>query len=166
MVKRPPLFEIKVKRVYEPAADSDGCRVLVDRLWPRGLAKSEAKVDLWLKEVAPSPELRRWFAHDPGRWEEFRRRYENELRARPEPVERLLSLTREGPLTLLFAARDEAHNNAVVLKDVLSRRATKGASRAERAAIVTARPRPERTRGTARTRIRRSGAHPRPRGRR
>ncbi len=110
---------IRTKRVYLPAEPGDGVRVLVDRLWPRGLKRSEARIDRWLKAVAPSPELRRWFGHDPATWEEFQRRYHAELDANPEPVEELLALAREGTLTLLFAARDEARNNAVALKAYL-----------------------------------------------
>ena len=113
---------IRVKRVYAPPEPSDGTRVLVDRLWPRGLKKTDARIDLWLKEVAPSPELRRWFGHDPARWPEFVRRYHAELAARPEVVQKLLELAASGPLTLLYAARDEAHNNAVALKAYLKAR--------------------------------------------
>jgi uncharacterized protein YeaO (DUF488 family) len=105
--------QIRTKRVYEPAAPEDGWRVLVDRLWPRGLKKEAAAVDLWLKEAAPSAELRRWFAHDPARWDEFRRRYAAELAQNRAALKPLIAA--EGPLTLLFAARDPAHNNAVAL---------------------------------------------------
>jgi uncharacterized protein YeaO (DUF488 family) len=110
---------IRVKRVYEPPSAGDGTRVLVDRLWPRGLSKERAAVDLWLKEIAPSAELREWFGHDPARWEEFRRRYRAELSAKPGLLRTLMEKEREGTLTLVYAARDEARNNAVVLKEVL-----------------------------------------------
>jgi uncharacterized protein YeaO (DUF488 family) len=111
---------IRVKRVYEPESPEDGYRVLVDRLWPRGLSKEEARVDLWLREVAPSTELRKWFAHDPGRWEEFSDRYRRELAEHPDLLKHLRDLeSREGTLTLLFGARDPAHNQARVLAEVL-----------------------------------------------
>ncbi|GAB4292799.1 MAG: DUF488 domain-containing protein [Roseovarius sp.] len=103
-------------------AATEGARVLVDRLWPRGISKADLALDLWEKDAAPSGELRRWFGHDPARWEEFVRRYRDELAARPEAVEELLTLCRKGPVTLIFAARDEAHNNAVVLRDWLAER--------------------------------------------
>lgn len=113
----------RTKRVYDPPRKSDGCRVLVDRLWPRGLSKTDAKIDLWLREIAPSDALRRWFAHDPARWEAFRRKYCAELKANPEPLQTLRRLKRErGVVTLIFAAADVAHNNAVALVDVLKRR--------------------------------------------
>ena len=112
---------IRLKRVYDPPASDDGRRVLVDRLWPRGLTKAEAHVDLWLKEVAPSPELRRWFGHQPERWPEFHERYRAELRHNPA-LETLLEITADGPVTLLYAARDKDRNDAVVLAEVLERR--------------------------------------------
>ncbi|MGH6957267.1 MAG: DUF488 domain-containing protein [Caulobacteraceae bacterium] len=107
--------DIRIKRAYEPPAADDGARVLVDRLWPRGLRKDEAALDLWLKEAGPSTELRKWFGHDPARFDEFERRYLAEIDAAPAPLERLAAFARRGPLTLLFAAHDERHNNAVVL---------------------------------------------------
>ena len=94
-----------MKRAYEPPSPEDGARVLVDRLWPRGLRKAEAAIDCWLKEIAPSSELRRWFGHDPSRWEEFRRRYRAELSARPELLDKLRALAEQGALTLVYAAR-------------------------------------------------------------
>lgn len=112
---------IRLKRAYAAAERADGLRVLVDRLWPRGLAKEQAKIDLWLKEIAPSDDLRRWFGHAPGRWEEFARKYRDELRERPELRHTLDTALERGAVTLLFAARDEARNNAVVLKAVLER---------------------------------------------
>ena len=110
---------IRVKRVYDPPSAEDGLRILVDRLWPRGLSKERAQVQLWLKEIAPSAELRTWFGHDPARWEEFRRRYRGELSAKTDLLRHLREKEREGPVTLVYAARDEARNNAVVLKELL-----------------------------------------------
>ncbi|MBU6444020.1 MAG: DUF488 domain-containing protein [Alphaproteobacteria bacterium] len=112
--------DIRLKRIYEPAAANDGTRVLVDRLWPRGLPKSKAEIDLWLKEIAPSGALRQWFGHDPRRWSEFRKRYKAELASASEELKRLRHLARQGRLTLLYGARDGEHNQAVVLKEVLS----------------------------------------------
>ena len=115
---------VALKRVYEPAEPEDGTRVLVDRLWPRGLRKDKADLDLWAKDVAPSSTLRRWFDHKPERWEEFEKRYRAELAA-PEmqpQVEALRAMTRKGHVTLLYAARDESMNNAVVLRDYLRKR--------------------------------------------
>ena len=113
----------KVKRVYERAGPEDGARVLVDRLWPRGVSKTKAKTKLWLPDAAPSDALRKWFAHDPARWEAFRRKYRAELKANPEPVRILKRLERErGVVTLVFAASDTLHSNAVALVEVLKRR--------------------------------------------
>jgi uncharacterized protein YeaO (DUF488 family) len=111
---------LRLKRVYEDAEPGDGLRILVDRLWPRGLKKAEARIDRWLKGVAPSTELRRWFAHDPARWDEFRRRYAAELRADPSALEELRAFLRgRGVATLLFSAHDGERNNAVALKEIL-----------------------------------------------
>ena len=111
---------IITKRVYDPIGNNEqGVRVLVDRLWPRGIAKQALKADHWLREVAPSDQLRRWFGHDPGRWEEFQRRYFAELQAKPEPIEFLLALAREKGLVLLYSARDQQHNQAVALQQYL-----------------------------------------------
>ncbi|WP_156025529.1 DUF488 domain-containing protein [Thermogemmatispora carboxidivorans] len=115
---------VRLKRVYEEPLESDGTRVLVERLWPRGLSRERARIDLWLKDVAPSDELRRWFAHDPQKFPEFRRRYEQELRDQETAraaLNRLLELAQRGPLTLVYSARDSEHNNAVVLRDLLER---------------------------------------------
>ncbi len=115
---------VALKRVYEPAEAEDGTRVLVDRLWPRGLRKDKAQIDFWAKDVEPSNTLRRWFGHRPERWEEFAKRYLAELAA-PETqpqVESLRAMTRKGRVTLLYAARDESMNNAVVLRDDLRKR--------------------------------------------
>jgi uncharacterized protein YeaO (DUF488 family) len=110
---------VTLKRAYEHPSRSDGARVLIDRLWPRGIKKSEARIGEWMKDIAPSTSLRKWFGHDPARWAEFQRRYEAEVRQHPEYLERLRSLAREGPLTLVFSAHDEAHNDAVVLRDMI-----------------------------------------------
>jgi uncharacterized protein YeaO (DUF488 family) len=112
---------IALKRVYDEPEPGDGTRVLVERLWPRGLSKERAHVDLWLKEIAPSRELRTWFGHDPEKFAEFRRRYETELAspAGQAALARLRELAKQGPVTLVFAAHDTEHNNAVVLRDLL-----------------------------------------------
>jgi len=112
---------IKLKRVYEQPDTKDGERVLVDRLWPRGLTKEKARVDLWLKEIAPGTELRRWFGHDPAKWTEFKRRYRAELKGNKEQVARLKDEMEKGPVTLLYGARDEEHNEAVVLLELFGR---------------------------------------------
>ncbi len=119
MSTRIPASHIVLKRAYEPAAADDGSRVLVDRLWPRGVAKADAKLDAWMKEIAPSTELRKWFGHDPARWEEFRKRYRDELDAHGDLIAELRSLARKGRLTLVYSAHDEAHNDAVVLRERL-----------------------------------------------
>ncbi len=111
--------EISIKRVYEAPSADDGFRVLVDRVWPRGIARDAAAVGLWMKDIAPSTELRKWFGHDPERWEEFRRRYFAELEQLPELVEQLRGQAGKGRLTLVYSARDKAHNQAVVLKQAL-----------------------------------------------
>ena len=115
-------MSIQMKRVYERPADNDGSRILVDRLWPRGLSKEKAQVDLWLKEIAPSTELRQWFGHEPKKWKGFRGRYETELRHNGELVEMLKTKAKEGTITLLYGARDEKHNEALVLKQFLERK--------------------------------------------
>lgn len=113
---------ILVKRAYEPAADDDGRRVLVDRLWPRGLKKEDLGIELWLKEVAPSNELRSWYGHDPAKWPEFKRRYFGELDHKTEEVTTLLKLAEMGTVTLLFSSRELQLNNAVALKEYLERK--------------------------------------------
>src|SRR4051812_36831728 len=113
---------IRLKRAYEPSSNSDGERILVERLWPRGLTKARAAIDLWLKDVAPSPELRKWFAHDPAKWKQFQQRYWKELQANREAVDLLRSKARKGTVTLVYAARDEEHNGAVALKAYLEGR--------------------------------------------
>ena len=113
--------EIRLKRAYDKPAKNDGRRVLVDRLWPRGVKKEALELDDWFKEVAPSDDLRRWFGHDPERWEEFRQRYSEELQSQQPLVDDLCSTARQGRLTLVFAASDEEHNNAVALKEYLQK---------------------------------------------
>ena len=110
-------MSISLKRAYETPSQSDGCRILVERLWPRGLAKQDAKIDLWPKEAAPSTELRRWFNHEPDKWTEFKRRYFRELRARRESVEPILERVRAGRVTFVFGSRELRYNNAVALKE-------------------------------------------------
>ncbi len=122
-------MSLKIKRVYDSPAVDDGVRVLVDRLWPRGLTKAAAELDVWLREIAPSDALRRWSAHDPAKWEEFRRRYHRELDQNDIPVARLAALAAKRRVTLLFAARDAARNNAVALRAYLERSGDGGASR-------------------------------------
>ena len=113
---------ISLKRAYEPPAETDGMRVLVDRLWPRGVTKSRARIDLWLKDLAPSTALRKWFGHDPEKWPEFRKRYRDELKGNPALAD-LREQSRQRDITRVYAARDELHNDAVVLRQVLGRRA-------------------------------------------
>ena len=110
---------LRIKRVYEPAAQTDGQRILVDRVWPRGMTHEKAALTLWLKEIAPSADLRKWFGHDPARWDGFRSRYFAELAANAEALAQLRGYLSRGPVTLLYAARDEEHNNAVALRDFL-----------------------------------------------
>ena len=112
---------IKLKRAYEKPAKDDGERILVERLWPRGVTRAQAKLDLWLKEIAPSTELRKWFGHDPDRWIEFRQRYRKELKQKADQIKLLRRKAREGTITLIYAARDEAHNGALVLKQFLQK---------------------------------------------
>jgi uncharacterized protein YeaO (DUF488 family) len=110
---------IYLKRAYTAASPADGRRILVERLWPRGVSKEKAALDLWLKEVAPSAELRRWFGHDPAKWSEFRRRYCEELRRRPQEMAQLRKLAAEGPVTFIYGPREEKLNAASVLKDFI-----------------------------------------------
>ncbi len=115
-------MKVAIKRVYEQPKDTDGRRILVDRLWPRGLTKEKAKVDLWLKEIAPSNELRKWFAHDPKKWTEFQARYKDELNSHPDQFSLLKQEVAKGPVTLLYGAKDEDHNEAVVLQRLVAKR--------------------------------------------
>ena len=139
---------VRLKRAYEPAARDDGHRVLVDRLWPRGLSKEQAHVDEWLKDVAPSSELRTWFNHDASRWPKFQQRYASELRAAParEGIDRIVARALEETLTLVYAARDEEHNNAVVLKRTIEREM--GAPAAKKTVVS---PKPKKAARTAKT---------------
>lgn len=132
MAERAARPDIRLKRVYAPVAPEDGKRVLVDRLWPRGLRKADATIDRWLKELAPSTALRRWFGHEPRRWAEFQKRYRRELAGRADLLDEVRTLARKGRLTLLFAARDEAHNEAVVLRNLLQSRAAASRNQAAR----------------------------------
>lgn len=113
-------MQVQIKRIYQLPTPDDGTRVLVDRLWPRGISKERAQLDFWIKEVAPSPALRRWFGHDPDRWTMFRQRYLEELEQRPELLRELNKIASRGPLTLIYATRDIFHNEARVLADYLS----------------------------------------------
>ena len=112
--------EVKLKRVYEAPHKDDGTRILVDRLWPRGLTKEKAKVDLWLKEIAPSTELRKWFGHDPKKWRGFCSRYRTELKQHGDELRLIKRKAKEGTVTLIYGARDQEHNEAVVLKQLLT----------------------------------------------
>ncbi|HEX5948915.1 MAG TPA: DUF488 family protein [Actinomycetota bacterium] len=125
-------MDIRLKRAYEPAAPSDGYRVLIDRLWPRGVSREQARLDEWEKELAPSAELRGWFGHDPSRFEEFRRRYIGELRSQRSRLMELRRKARKDTLTLVYSARDTEHNDAVVLADVLRRGLPKAGTRSPR----------------------------------
>lgn len=110
---------ITVKRIYDPVAEGDGYRILVDRLWPRGVSKAESHIDLWMRDIAPSTELRRWFNHDPARWEEFRLRYQTELKTKTDLVAKLMGQAKKGKVTLLYSAKDGEHNQAVALQRFL-----------------------------------------------
>jgi uncharacterized protein YeaO (DUF488 family) len=125
MTKRIAADHVKLKRAYEPAAADDGTRVLIDRLWPCGVKKADAAVDQWGKDIAPSTALRKGFGHDPERWAEFRRRYAVEIHRHPEHLSSLRALARQGPITLIFSAHDEVHNDAVALRNFLLGRQTK-----------------------------------------
>ena len=118
-----PASHLRLKRAYEPAAADDGIRILVDRLWPRGVSKAKAALDDWMKDIAPSAELREWFGHDPQRWPEFQRRYRSELAQHGADLDRIRALAKARTVTLVYGARDEAHNDAVVLREALLGRA-------------------------------------------
>jgi uncharacterized protein YeaO (DUF488 family) len=113
---------IDLKRAYDPPAKSDGRRMLVDRVWPRGIARDDLRIDAWLKDLAPSTGLRKWFGHDPAKWDEFKKRYARELEQRAGALEELVAQARAGHVTLVFGAKDTEHNNAVALKEHLERR--------------------------------------------
>lgn len=120
MTSRPvPASHLRLKRAYEPASADDGVRILIDRLWPRGVSKKKADLGEWMKDIAPSAELREWFGHDPKRWAEFQRRYKAELSRHAEELDRIRALARRQTVTLVYGARDEQHNDAVVLREVL-----------------------------------------------
>jgi uncharacterized protein YeaO (DUF488 family) len=110
---------LKIKRIYDPASPDDGKRILIDRLWPRGMKKEDAKIDEWLKDIAPSDALRKWFAHDPRKWKEFMERYKKEIKDKGEILARLKKEVKQKDVTLLYSARDEEHNNAIALKEML-----------------------------------------------
>jgi uncharacterized protein YeaO (DUF488 family) len=114
--------QIALKRAYDPPAPGDGRRVLVDRIWPRGIARDDLRIDAWLKELAPSAGLRKWFGHDPKKWEQFKERYFRELEKCPDALAQLVQMAKAGRLTFVFGARDTEHNNAVALKEELERR--------------------------------------------
>ncbi|HUY86184.1 MAG TPA: DUF488 domain-containing protein [Acidimicrobiales bacterium] len=109
----------RIKRVYDPVSDSDGSRILVERLWPRGVKKTSLEIKDWLKDVGPSTELRKWFSHDPAKWDEFCRRYHAELQANPDAWQPIIEAARRGPVTLIYSSHDVEHNNAVALQDFL-----------------------------------------------
>ncbi len=119
MSQRIPAGNVRLKRAYEQPARGDGTRILVDRLWPRGVKKADAAVSQWAKELAPSTALRKWLGHDPARWHEFRDRYTDEVRQHSSSLEQLRTLARKGPITLIYSAHDEVHNDAIVLRDLL-----------------------------------------------
>jgi uncharacterized protein YeaO (DUF488 family) len=114
-----PASHLQLKRAYEPAGPDDGVRILVDRLWPRGVSKAQAALDDWMKDIAPSTELRQWFGHDPARWAEFQRRYRAELGQHTEELDRIRALARTQTVTLVYSAHDDRHNDAIVLRSVL-----------------------------------------------
>lgn len=118
-------MKLSIKRAYDPPAKADGVRILVDRVWPRGIRKDEAQIIAWLKDVAPSTGLRKWFGHDPERWPEFRKRYRTELKENPEAVRELRNAIGKGPATLVYGAKDTEHNQAVVLQELLTRKAAR-----------------------------------------
>src|SRR5262249_21906254 len=112
-------MKVQIKRVYEEPSEADGTRILIDRLWPRGLSKAKAEVDLWLKAIAPSTPLRQWFGHDPGKWEAFKKRYKDELNHNSEAVAQLRAHLAQGTVTLVYGAKDQEHNDAVVLQEYI-----------------------------------------------
>lgn len=114
------MAHVQIKRVYDPPQDSDGCRVLVDRIWPRGLRKEDAKIDVWMKDIAPSTELRKWFNHEPEKWAAFQEKYRTELRQLNEKLDDVRVRAKKERVTLLYSAKDTEHNQAVVLQDVLA----------------------------------------------
>ena len=119
MGKKVVAANVRLKRAYNAPASADGTRILIDRLWPRGVRKANAAIDVWAKDIAPSTMLRKWFGHDPARWQEFRRRYSEEIHRHRDRLDELRALARRGRITLVFSAHDEIHNDAIVLRDVL-----------------------------------------------
>jgi len=130
---------LKLKRAYEPASRNDGRRLLVERLWPRGVSKDMLHVEAWIKDVAPSTELRKWFGHDPERWDQFRTKYFKELDAHPDTWRPILAASRRGQVTLVYSSHDEAHNNAVALKEYLQAKQRRAGSPARRTTATKAR---------------------------
>ena len=130
---------ICIKRTYEPSARADGRRILVERLWPRGMKKEDLHADAWMKEVAPSTELRRWFGHQVARWDEFRRRYQRELSANPDAWAPVLKASKQGTVTLLYSAHDVEHNGAVVLRDYLTQRVRPRPAKGKRVKVRSSR---------------------------
>ncbi len=122
IIDRNMKMNVRIKRIYEKVSRDDGARVLVDRLWPRGVSKERAKLDAWLKDIAPTSELRKWFDHDPPKWAVFKRKYKAELQANAEAVEELKRIGKKRKITLLYGARDSEHNEAVVIRDLISPR--------------------------------------------
>ncbi len=118
-MQRKVIMMLKIKRVYDPPAQADGKRILIDRLWPRGLKKEDARIDEWMKEIAPSNELRQWFSHDPEKWVEFKRKFFKELDRQRTSVETIVGLSKKGTVTLLFGSKEERYNNAVALKEYI-----------------------------------------------
>ena len=114
-----PASHVRIKRAYEAPAPEDGARILIDRLWPRGVRKDAAALDLWLKDIGPSTELRKWFGHEPSRWAEFRRRYADEIAQKPQLLAQLRDIARQGVLTMVYSAHDEQHNDALVLQELI-----------------------------------------------
>lgn len=138
------MTQLKLKRAYDPPARSDGYRILVDRLWPRGVSKDELRIDLWAKDLAPSAALRKWFNHDPAKWGDFRKRYYREIERHPESLEEVRALLRRRTVTLVFAAKDADISNAAALRSYLDRPATRrrpGAARPHRASRTSGRAR-------------------------
>jgi uncharacterized protein YeaO (DUF488 family) len=119
MSAKVPAGNVKLKRAYDAPDPKDGKRILIDRLWPRGVSKERAALDHWMKEIAPSAGLRRWFGHDPSRWAEFRRRYAEEVHQHTDLLDQLRTLARQGPVTLVYSAHDEVHNDAVELRELI-----------------------------------------------
>ncbi len=113
---------MKTKRIYEPAEKEDGCRIFIDRLWPRGVSKENARIDLWLRDIAPSDELRKWFGHDPEKWEEFKKKYAKELQGKQSLIEEIRNMEKKGAVTLIYSAKDTEHNNAVALKAIMEKK--------------------------------------------